>query len=165
MTRLVNVVAVVLACAVIAVTADLFRMAGLSLYTEQYLAGLMALAMPLLYLHVPAHGRRGRRTGPVPWYDVLAAALAFAAMVYVAIRFPALSELVSARPWDGLIVAAIVILLIVEGLRRTTGMGLFTTTIFFFVLAMVGGYLPGEFAAKSIPLGRLTYYSVWDSTP
>src|SRR5499426_209211 len=164
MIRFVNIVAVVLACAVIAVTADLFRKAGLSLYTEQYLAGLMALAMPLLYLHVPAHGRRGKRTGPVPWYDLVAAAASFAAMVYVAIRFPALSELVSARPWDGLIVAAIVIVLILEGLRRTTGMGLFITTIFFFVLAMVGGYLPGEFAAKSIPLGRLTYYSVWDST-
>src|SRR5215211_1304558 len=161
---LVNVMAVVLACAVIAVTADLFRMAGLSLYTEQYLAGLMALAMPLLYLHVPAGGRRGVRSGPVPWYDLVAAAVSFVAMIYVAIRFPALSELVSARPWDGLIVAAVVIALILEGLRRTTGMGLFYTTIFFFVLALVGGSLPGEFAAKSIPLPRLTYYSVWDST-
>jgi TRAP transporter 4TM/12TM fusion protein len=164
MTRLVNVAAVVLTCAVVAVAADLFRKAGLSLYTEQYLAGLMALALPLLYLHVPAHGRRGTRSGPVPWYDLIAAAVSFAAMVYVAIRFPSLSELVSARPWDGLIVAAIVIVLILEGLRRTTGMGLFLTTMFFFVLALVGGLLPGEFAAKSIPLGRLTYYSVWDST-
>src|SRR5215470_6649729 len=164
MTRFVNIVAVVLACAVIAVTADLFRKAGLSLYTEQYLAGLMALAMPLLYLHVPAHGRRGKRAGPVPWYDLVAAAVAFACMVYVAFRFPALSELVSARPWDGLIVAAVVVVLILEGLRRTTGTGLFCTTLFFFALAMVGGNLPGEFAAKSIPLGRLTYYSLWDST-
>src|SRR5262249_34896824 len=125
MAILVNVMAVGLACAVIAVTADLFRMAGLSLYTEQYLAGLMALAMPLLYVHVPAVGRRSVRTGPVPWYDLVAAAVSFVAMVYVAVRFPALSELVSARPWDGLIVAAIVIVLILEGLRRTTGTGLF----------------------------------------
>jgi TRAP transporter 4TM/12TM fusion protein len=164
MRRLVNVMAVTLTLAVIAVTADLFRKVGLSLYTEQYLAGLMALAMPLLYLHVPAQGRRGTRTGPVPWYDLLAASVSFAAMVYVAIRFPSLSELVSARPWDGLIVAAIVILLILEGLRRTTGMGLFYTTLFFFGLALIGGALPGEFAAKSIPFGRLTYYAVWDST-
>src|SRR5215216_2202558 len=164
MAKLINVIAVALACAVIAVTADLFRMAGLSLYTEQYLAGLMALAMPLLYLHVPAYGRRGARTGPAPWYDLLAAIVSFVAMVYVAIRFPALSELVSARPWERLIVAAVVIVLILEGLRRTTGMGLCLTTVFFFVLALVGGLLPGEFAAKSIPLGRLTYYSVWDST-
>jgi TRAP transporter 4TM/12TM fusion protein len=164
MRILVNVMAVTLTFAVIAVTADLFRKVGLSLYTEQYLAGLMALAMPLLYLHVPAQGRRGTRGGPVPWYDLVAAGVAFAAMVYVAVRFPSLSELVSARPWDGLIVAGIVIVLILEGLRRTTGMGLFLTTVFFFVLALVGGYLPGEFAAKSIPFGRLTYYSVWDST-
>src|SRR5262250_711075 len=102
MTRLINVMAVVLTCAVIAVTADLFRMAGLSLYTEQYLAGLMALALPLLYLHVPARGRRGGREA-VPWYDLLAAIVSFAAMAYVAIRFPTLSELVSARPWDGLL--------------------------------------------------------------
>ena len=32
------------------------------------------------------------------------------------------------------------------------------------MLALVAGSLPGEFAAKSIPLARLTYYSVWDST-
>jgi TRAP transporter 4TM/12TM fusion protein len=164
MATLVNVMAVALACAVIAVTADLFRMAGLSLYTEQYLAGLMALALPLLYLHVPAVGRRGTRSGPVPWYDIAAAIVAFALMAYVAVRFPTLSELVSARPWDGLIVAGIIVVLILEGLRRTTGMGLFYTTVFFFVLAMAGAFLPGEFAAKSIPFSRLTYYSVWDST-
>jgi TRAP transporter 4TM/12TM fusion protein len=75
-----------------------------------------------------------------------------------------LSELVSQRPWDGLIVAAIVILLFLEGLRRTTGNGLLYTTIFFLVLALFAGSLPGEFAAKSIPLTRLTYYVVWDST-
>jgi TRAP transporter 4TM/12TM fusion protein len=157
--------AVTLTCAVIAVTADLFRRVGISLYSEQYLAGLVALAMPLLFLYVPANGQRGGRKGaPVPWYDVLAALVSFAGMIYVAVRFPALSELVSQRPWDGLIVAAVMILLILEGLRRTTGNGLLYTTIFFFVLALVAGYLPGEFAAKSIPLGRLTYYAVWDST-
>src|SRR5262252_6584136 len=64
MKGLTNFIAVLLTCAVIAITADLFRMAGLSLYTEQYLAGLMALALPLLYLHVPARGRRSSRTGP-----------------------------------------------------------------------------------------------------
>jgi TRAP transporter 4TM/12TM fusion protein len=164
MRILVNGLAVALTCAVIGVTADLFRKVGLSLYTEQYLAGLMALALPLLYLYVPASGARGGRTEAAPWYDILAAAVSFAGMVYVAFRFPTLSELVSARPWDGLIVAAVMILLILEGLRRSTGNGLLYTTIFFFVLAMIAGSLPGEFAAKSIPPGRLTYYSVWDST-
>jgi TRAP transporter 4TM/12TM fusion protein len=161
---LINVLAVALTCAVIGVTADLFRQASLSLYTEQYLAGLLALAMPLLYLYVPATGGRGGRSGPVPWYDILAAILSCAGAVYIAIRFPTLSELVAARPWDGLVVAAAMIVFVLEGLRRTTGNGLLYTTIFFFALALVAGSLPGEFAAKSIPFGRLTYYSVWDST-
>jgi TRAP transporter 4TM/12TM fusion protein len=160
----VNVLATTLTIAVICVTADVFRMIGISLYTEQYLAGLTALAMPLLFLYVPATGARGGEDRVVPWYDIALALLSFACMVYVAVRFPTLSELVSARPLDGLIVAAIVIVLILEGLRRTTGTGLFYTTLFFFGLALVAGMLPGEFAAKSIPLPRLTYYSVWDST-
>jgi len=164
MRILVNGLAVALTCAVIGVTADLFRKVGISLYTEQYLAGLMALALPLLFLYVPASGARGGRTEAAPWYDIVAAAVSFAGMIYVAARFPTLSELVSARPWDGLIVAGVLILLILEGLRRTTGNGLLYTTIFFFVLALVAGSLPGEFAAKSIPPARLTYYSLWDST-
>jgi TRAP transporter 4TM/12TM fusion protein len=164
MTKLVNILAVALTLAAVAVAADLFRKLGISLYTEQYLAGLLALALPLLFLHVPSDGGKRGSEGGVPWYDQLAALLAGAGALYIAIRFPALSELVHAQPWDGLIVAGGMIVLILEGLRRTTGTGLLYTTIFFFVLAMVAGQLPGEFAAKSIPPVRLTYYAVWDST-
>lgn len=163
MSRIVSALAVILTIAVIAVSADAFRMLGLSLYTEQYLAALTAIAMPLLFLHVPASGER-KRTAPVPRYDVAMAALSCACCLYVAIRFPTLSEMVSSKPIDGLVVAGILILLILEGLRRTTGNALLLTTLFFFVLALIAGSLPGEFAAKSIPLDRLVFYSVWDST-
>lgn len=163
MSRIISALAVTLTIAVVAVSADVFRMFGVSLYTEQYLAALTALAMPLLFLHVPAYGGR-TRTAPAPWYDILAAVVSSACALYVAIRFPTLSELVSQRPTDGLVVAAVLILLVLEGLRRTTGNALLITTLVFFVLALVAGSLPGEFAAKSIPLDRLVYYSVWDST-
>jgi TRAP transporter 4TM/12TM fusion protein len=163
MRRLIDALAVVLTCAVIAVSADLFRKAGVSLYTEQYLAALTAIALPLIFLQVPATGGR-KRAGPVPWFDLVAASVGCLCSIYAAVRFPPLSELVAARPWDGLIVAAIMIVLLLEGLRRTVGNALLYTTIGFFVLALVGGWLPGEFQAKSIPLDRLTYYVLWDST-
>ncbi len=168
MRTFVNVLAVVLSGAIVAVVVDVPRMLGLSVYFEQYLAGLMAIAMPLLFLHVPAgkgdEGGYRVRKGAVPWYDLIAALLSCAGALYVMVRFPEYSELVSRRPWDGLLVAALMLLLILEGLRRTTGMSLVYTTVFFFVLAMMGGSLPGEFAARSIPIERLTYYVLWDST-
>ena len=69
------------------------------------------------------------RTGPVPWYDIVAAILGFLCSIYVVFRFPPLSELVAERPWDGLVVAGLMILLILEGLRRTTGNALVYTTV------------------------------------
>lgn len=162
MKRLVEVLAVALTCGAIALSADAFRMAGLSLYTEQYLAGLLAIATPLVFLHVSAGGQRGRDV--VPWYDLVAAAAGFAAASYLAIRYDTLSELTSKQPWDGLVAAGALLVLFIEGLRRTSGPALFYTTLAFMALAMVGGYLPGEFAARSIPLPRLAYYLVWDSS-
>src|SRR6266516_1292374 len=163
MGRLISVLAVVLTCAAIALSADLFRMAGVSLYTEQVLAGLLAIATPLVFLHVSAAGERGR-AGAVPWYDLVAAIIGFFAAAYLAVRYASLSELTSKQPWDGLLAAGALLVLFLEGLRRTSGSALFYTTLAFIALAMFGGYLPGEFAARSIPLARLAYYLVWDSS-
>jgi len=162
MKRLVEILAVVLTCGAIALSADLFRMAGLSLYTEQYLAGLLAIATPLVFLHVSAGGQRGR--SKVPWYDLAAAVAGFAAAAYLAARYATLSELTSKQPWDGLLAAGALLVLFLEGLRRTSGHALVYTTLAFIALAMLGGSLPGEFAARSIPLPRLAYYLVWDSS-
>src|SRR6266705_1463579 len=163
MGRLISVLAVVLTCAAIALSADLLRVAGLSLYTEQALAGLLAIATPLVFLHVSAAGERGR-AGALPWYDLVAAIAGFAASAYLAIRYASLSELTSKQPWDGLLAAGALLVLFLEGLRRTSGAALFYTTLAFIALAMFGGALPGEFAARSIPLPRLAYYLVWDSS-
>ena len=73
MKILVNTLAVTLTCGVLAWAADLVRMLGFVIYVEQYIAAMVALALPLVYLTVPA--RRGdvhpeqegtRRHGPVP---------------------------------------------------------------------------------------------------
>jgi TRAP transporter 4TM/12TM fusion protein len=162
--RVVSILAVALTCGIIALAADLFRRVGLALYAEQYLSGLLALALPLIFLHVPAGGGRKGRVGRVPWYDLVAAIVSFACAVYMAIRYPALSDMVSARPADGLAVAAVFGVLLIEGLRRTTGLALVVVTVAFFGIALVGGELPGELAARSIPIDRLTYFAIWDSS-
>jgi TRAP transporter 4TM/12TM fusion protein len=162
MRVIVNVLGVLLTGGVILLSADVFRSLGLSLHAEQYGAALLALALPLVYLHVPAKG--GKRESAVPWYDVIAALVSFAVCIYVAVMFPPLSELVARHPWDGLGPAIVLALLLLEGLRRTTGIALPLVTLGFFLVALMGGMLPGEMAGRSIPIERLTYFIVWDST-
>src|SRR3990172_3675861 len=74
MGRVANILAVALTCGIVALAADFFRGVGLALHAEQYLAGLLAIAMPLLFLHVPADGGRKGRVGPIPSYHLPAAA-------------------------------------------------------------------------------------------
>ena len=67
MPKLVNVLAAILTAAVLAMAADLFRIVlGINLYTEQYISGLLAIALPLVFLHVPASGKARRAPGPGP---------------------------------------------------------------------------------------------------
>jgi hypothetical protein len=91
MSVLISALAVALTCGVLAWAGDLVRKLGFLIYTEQYIAAMVALALPLVYLAVPAgpsSSEQRRRDGNVPWYDVAAAALGFVLALYVAVRFP-----------------------------------------------------------------------------
>ncbi len=160
---MVTTLAVALTCGAIAWAMDLFRMVGMVLYTEQYLAGMLAIAVPLVYLAVPA-GKGRKRTGPVPWYDALAAGLGFLAAVYTALRFPALTELVTARPADGMVTAAVMLVLLTEGLRRTVGRVLALVVVLFFFFALLGHLIPGILQGRPVSPEKLVYYLAWDSS-
>jgi TRAP transporter 4TM/12TM fusion protein len=169
MNIVINALAVALTCGVLAWAGDLVRKLGFLIYTEQYISAMLALALPLVYLSVPAHRQGGerderRRVGNVPWYDVAAAAVGCAAATYAAFRFPELSEESATRPWDGVIVAIVLLLLFVEGLRRTSGIAITAVAIAFFCLALVGHLLPGALTGRNVQLERLNYFLIWDSS-
>jgi TRAP transporter 4TM/12TM fusion protein len=130
---------------------------------------MVALALPLVFLAVPAHRHGGgeqarRRDRDVPWYDIAAAVLGSAAAIYVAFRFPELSEESATRPWDGVIVAIVLLLLFTEGLRRTSGIAITVVAVGFFFLALVGHLLPGGLAGRNVSIERLNYFMLWDSS-
>ena len=142
---------------------DVDRMIGLVLYTEQFLGIMMALALPLTYLAVPAV-KKGERVGKVPWYDVLFACFGFASAAYITVRYPALTDLVTVRPWDGLICGAIMLVLITEALRRTTGWVLTILVIVFFLFTLVSDLVPGVLQGRPVALSKLVYYLAWDNS-
>ena len=160
--KLENILAIVMTTAIVAWGLDLYRMAGIVPYTEQFLAAIMAIAMPLVYIRYTSS--RTVRTGKVPWYDLLAGLVASACWIYVVVRLPVLSTRVATTPADGMIVAAILLVLLLEGLRRTSGWALVLTVVGFLVLAVFGDKLPTVLSGRQIAITTLTYYSIWDVT-
>ena len=174
MRLLINVMAVALTLGVIAWASDLVRMLGFEIYTEQYIAVIFGIALALVFLTAPL--RKPAMAGPatdedprrrfadIPWYDLAAAALGFALSLYIAIRFPVLTEEASSRPWDGLLTAGLVCILFIEGLRRTSGLAITIVVLFFFGLALVGHLLPGALAGRRVIPDRAVYFLIWDSS-
>ncbi len=158
--RIVFAGACLLTLASIAFALQLYRSVGLRLYNEQFLAGMVSLAMALVYLTQGA--QRGAPRPQVPWYDWLLAALSIAIGLHWIFRFPALSESMTARPLDGLIVAFITVPMVVEALRRTVGWTLTIVVLVFLVYAPLGQYVPGALAGLPVTLPRLAYYLTWD---
>jgi TRAP transporter 4TM/12TM fusion protein len=160
---LIKILAIVLPCGTILEAADLFRKIGFVFYPEQFFAAMFGLAGTLVYLAIPA-GKGRERKGPVPWYDKVAAVLTVMGWTYIAIYYPVLSEFSTNFPTVGLWVAVVVILLLIEGLRRTSGLAITIIVVGFMALALICHLLPGALTGNKIELDRLLYYLTWDST-
>jgi TRAP transporter 4TM/12TM fusion protein len=94
---------------------------GVTLIESQYLYLLAAPLLPLVFLAYPAAARQ--RARPAPWYDFALAALALALMLYLAsqARRSLDSGWETGAPPFAAAAAGVAWLVIMEGLRRTSG--------------------------------------------
>ncbi len=174
MKKLTDALAALMTLIALVWASDALRLFGIAVYTEQYIALLLALATPLIYLTIPA-GRRSRApsaddTGPghghrrVPWYDLVAAAVGGLLALYVMFRFPTLSQMSAERPLEGLIPAIAMLLLVLEGVRRSSGPIIAMVVLSVFLLAFVGHLLPASISGRRIVPDHYVYFLLWDST-
>lgn len=140
---------------------DLYRPLGFLPYSEQFLGTMLGISMVMVYLWVPV--RRGRRDGPVPWYDWLAAMLGGAGCAYLVVRYPALAETYTWLPLDAVVTGAILIVLTAEGLRRTVGPVLFYVFAFFMAFCLFGQFVPAPFTGHPVGLADLATYLTFDT--
>jgi TRAP transporter 4TM/12TM fusion protein len=128
---------------------DLYRGAGLNLYTEQMLLTVLGLALGICFvvtskkLHV---------------LNLATGAAGLALCLVLAWRYPQLSTELTSRPLDGILMSAALALLVLEGTRRMAGFSLVGFTLGGVVYAMVGHHLPGVFAARPVDFTRLLVY-------
>jgi TRAP transporter 4TM/12TM fusion protein len=138
---------------------------GMALYTEQFLAAVLGLTLALTFLMVPLRGHQAdggalvvARPKHVPWYDIAASAIGFAACAYIAIRYPQLVTELVYRPADGIAVATAIIVLVLEATRRTSGWSLLIIILGLCVYALLGWLLPEEIATRPVAMSRLMVY-------
>lgn len=140
---------------------DLQIRLGWLVYTEQFLALVVALALGLTYLEVRASGeRRGR----VPWYDLSASLLGLVLAGYVAVRYPTLSDEFIAHPGRAIGISAVLMVLILEGVRRVAGWSLTAIVALFVCYGIWGEHLPGMLAARHVPLDALLSDLILDTS-
>jgi TRAP transporter 4TM/12TM fusion protein len=140
--------------------ADAYREAGFLLINEQFNAFVLAIALALLFLSVRA--RKGAR-GTAPWYDLLAAAIGFATAIYVGFDYRALADSIAFRPTHGTVVGAILLVLVVEGLRRVAGMVLVVILAVFLLYGLFGDLVPGQLQGRSVRWDGLLLYLALDT--
>lgn len=174
MKKLTDIFAAIMTLIALIWAADVLRMFGIAVFTEQYIALLLAFAIPLIYLTVPAKKPKivsddndtatSLSARQVPWYDLLAAGIGSALSLYVMVRFPELSQRMAERPLDGLIPAIMMLVLILEGVRRSSGLIIALVVLSIFFLAFVSHLLPASVSGRRIVPDHYLFFLLWDST-
>ena len=134
--------------------ADVPSLLGRAFYAEQFLALVLALSLGLVFL-----ARPGRWAA----LDVALAALGIAAGVFVAIDYPRLIAEQMSLPADGLALASILLLLVLEGLRRTTGWMLVAVVVGILAIGLLGHLIPGDLQTREVAPRRLLMYLGFDA--
>ncbi|MGE0745184.1 MAG: TRAP transporter permease [Rhodospirillales bacterium] len=135
---------------------------GVAFFREQFLSPVLGISLCICYLHVAASGKAGGRT---PWLDVVLAAAGLAVTLWVMIEYRwFLERVVGFQGWPAVVVGITIVVLVLEGLRRTSGYTMFFVVLAFIVYAFVGDLVPGPLKALPIEFRQLMIYLAFDPT-
>ena len=132
---------------------DFFEWLGFAFVPEQYYAFIMGFCLAVVFLSVRINRSE---EGRVPWYDVLLSIVALALLFYVGSNFLYLKEFGWAESTDLAIgIGAVLMVLILEGLRRSAGYIMLFIALVFIVYAPLGHLIPGQLVGSKTELWKL----------
>lgn len=121
-------------------------------FPQSVLALILGLSVFIAWLSMRASRHAG---GVIPWYDWLGAIVGLATFFFIAFHYERLSESYGNRTDEALILGFLVIITVLEALRRTTGYALLSVVAVFFVFALLGHHVPGEMKALEVGWNEL----------
>ncbi|MCI5112294.1 MAG: TRAP transporter fused permease subunit [Marivita sp.] len=149
MTRatLVRILGTVMVAAAVLWALNVPRMLGFNLYKGQFLYFLVALSAVVIFIREPFHRARPRLSMAI---DIPLCGLGTLAALYTVVRFPQLLDDASFRDYSsfGLMIAVILIVLLIEGVRRTAGLALAIIALAAILIAVFAQYLPGVLTGR-----------------
>ncbi|MBY6200991.1 TRAP transporter fused permease subunit [Maritalea mobilis] len=157
----VAILASVMVLACIAYNLELHTRLGFALLRQQYMALQLGLALTIAFLRF---GPRGRPVARPNIVDLAIAVACFGALIYAAIDFVWLLQEQFYRPWQITMVGAIVVLGVMEGIRRRAGLMLFGIVAVFLVYALFADLVPGRLVGRELSPQRLVDYVGFDSS-
>ncbi|MBW2341112.1 MAG: TRAP transporter fused permease subunit [Deltaproteobacteria bacterium] len=118
---------------------------GISFYEISYYYALFATFLPPVFLFFPPS--KICRRDIVPWYDVLFFVLSLGILVYFSIHgFEVFFEgWMFVAPMMPTVLGTILLLLVLEAVRRTAGIVFLTFCLFFLLFPMFAPYIPSPF--------------------
>ena len=133
---------------------------GISVYKEQFLLLCLGLSGAIVFLNY----RYDRRKTPTPpLVDWALALLTLGLMSYIAWDYTWFLENAAYAPPLMLVLGVIVILLVMEGLRRVTGWVLFSIVIVFMVYGLLAHLVPAPLTGTRTSLDDLALYLAFDT--
>ncbi len=137
-----------------AVGMSLFHLyAAVATITTQVLRGLhVAMVLFLSFIVFPISKKR---LGSIAWYDVCLALLGVATVVYMLADFEGfIYRAVTPDPWD-IVFGLVLIVLILESTRRSTGWIMPVVVLCFLVYAYIGPSLPAPWTHRGYTIKRI----------
>lgn len=147
-----SVLALCLIATAVLWSGDVPQLLRFQVYQEQFLSLVLALTLSLVFLHVRPGGAKGL---PPAVYDIAAAAIALGAGIYLALIYPTLAEEIEYEPARGLALGAILLVLLIEALRRVAGLALTLIVLGFIAYGLLGHLVPGRLAGIQLAPDRL----------
>jgi len=121
----------------------------------------LALVLFLVYLCFPGSKRFSRRKmNPI---DVFLAVVALASNVYVFMRFDSIAANSGILTQMDLVVGGIIIIVVLEGVRRVSGNALTLLMCIALIYCKFGQYFPDFFRHNGLTVRRIIQYMVWSN--
>ncbi|MCU4653729.1 TRAP transporter fused permease subunit [Roseibacterium sp. SDUM158016] len=134
---------------------------GFAVLRQQYMALQLGLALTICFLRF---GPRGGAVARPNLVDLAIAVTCLGVLIYAATDFVWLLQEQFYRPWQITLVGAVVVIGVMEGIRRRAGLMLFGIVAVFLVYALFADRVPGRLIGRELSPQRLVDYVGFDSS-